>query len=165
MFLKAKKPEHNADFMIKLTGNTNQFCSPSYDSYRTIDGVVITYKGKSRIDNAPMFNIKMNSQTGTEKKIRGCLTNWRFAQWSGCVSGSFDFLEAGVIGYAENQDPGIYTSHLRKMIAEAEGRTELEPVRTVASELVSVQPLAEPNGTLYYIDYVYEDRYRLLLAE
>jgi hypothetical protein len=49
-------------------------------------------------------------------------------------------------------------------VKQSEGRMEREPVRTVASELVSVQPLAEPNGTLYYIDYVYEDRYRLLLV-
>jgi len=39
-----------------------------------------------------------------------------------------------------------------------------EPVRTVASELVSVQPMIVPSGTLYYIDYVYENKYRLLLV-
>ena len=165
IFLKRKTPEYNADFMIKLTGNEWQFCAPSYDSYRTIDGAVITYKGKSRIDNAPMFNIKMNSQTGTQKKIRSCLTNWRFAQWAGCVSGSFDFLEAGVTGYAENQDPGIDTTHLRKMI-EDETRTKLEPVRTIARDLVPVMPMSAPSlpAGFFYIDYIYEDKYRLLLV-
>ena len=146
IFLKAKQPEINCDFMIKLTGNEWQFSAPAYDSYRTIDGVVITYKGKSRIDNAPMFNIKMNSQTGTEKKIRGCLTNWRFAQWCGCVSGSFEFLEAGVTGYPE-------------------GRMEPEPVRTVAQELVPVMPMSAPDPTLYFFDVIHENKYRLLLAE
>ena len=146
IFLKAKQPEYSAEFMIKLTGRNGQFCAPSYDSYRTIDGAVITYKGNSRIDNAPMFNIKMNSQTGTEKKIRGCLTNWRFAQWCGCVSGSFEFLEAGVTGYPE-------------------GRMEPEPVRTVAQELVPVMPMSAPDPTLYFFDVIHENKYRLLLAE
>ncbi len=165
IFLKAKQPEYNADFMIKLTGRIGQFCAPSYDSYRTIDGVVITYKGNPGF-YAPMFNIKMNSQTGTEKKIRSCLTNWRFAQWAGCIEGAFDFLEAGVTGYAENQDPGIDATHLRKMI-EDETRTKLEPVRTIAQDLVPVMPMSTPSlpPGYFYIDYFYEDKYRLLLAE
>jgi hypothetical protein len=169
IFLKAKQPEYNADFMIKLTGRIGQFCAPSYDSYRTIDGVVITYKGNSRIDNAPMFNVKMNTSPNSadvKKAIRSCLTNWRFAQWAGCVEGAFDFLEAGVIGYAENQDPGIDTTHLRKMI-EDETRTKLEPVRTIARDLVPVMPMSAPSlpAGFFYIDYFYEDKYRLLLAE
>lgn len=174
IFLKAKQPEYNADFMIKLTGRIGQFCAPSYDSYRTIDGVVITYKGNSRIDNAPMFNIKMNGKNGvTDQKIRGCLTNWRFAQWAGCVEGAFDFLDAGVTGYAE-VNTTYDTAHLRKMIADetrtwtvkqSEGRMEREPVRSAAADIIAVQPMAEPTGTLFYIDHVYEDKYRLLLAE
>jgi hypothetical protein len=179
MFLKRKEPAYNADFMIKLTGNEWQFCEPSYDSYRTIDGAVITYKGKSRIDNAPTFNVKMNMpsmQTDTKKKIRSCLTNWRFAQWAGCVSGSFDFLEAEfdetaatvtkTAKEAMQQLQDAFDADKRAWtIKQSEGRMEREPVRTIASELVAVQPMSKPSGTLhYYIDYIYEDKYRLLLV-
>ena len=153
IFLKAKEPAYNADFLIKLTGDLFQFCPPSYDSYRTIDNSVITYKGKSRTDNAPMFNVKMNTSNSDKRRIKDILTNWRFAQWAGCVSGSFEYLEAEI---SETRD---WT------VKQWEGRMEREPVRTVAQELGPVMPMSAPDPTLYFFDVIHENKYRLLLAE
>jgi hypothetical protein len=44
---------------------------------------------------------------------------------------------------------------------------EREHVRTVAADLVPVMPMSAPSlpAGFFYIDMIYEDKYRLLLAE
>jgi hypothetical protein len=95
----------------------------------------VTYIGKSRIDGYPIFRVEYDDGPSIQYLI----------------------MDALIV----NTKPG-YTiqSHEIEFIRSLD---DIMPVKSIAPELVSVQPMSAPIGKLFYFDYEYGFDERLLL--
>lgn len=102
------------------------------------DGVVFkgdffTYVARSRIDGLPLYSCKVESIDG-----RCDVTDYEF--WFK------DFVFNGRPGYKP-----------RYKDFELMPSEEWIP-QSIGLDIVPVQPMSAPTGTLYYLDYVYDDK-------
>jgi len=90
-------------------------------------GSYFMYIGDSRIDGYPMYSCELEA---------GEAINWGYHLR--------DFIFNGM-------------PHYIPKISDFEPVSSLEEGRFSLDDLVSVQPMSAPTGTLYYLDYVYDD--------
>jgi hypothetical protein len=97
----------------------------------------VKYVGKSRTDGFPVFRLKYDEGPSLVHIIKDALI--------------------------VNTKPG-YTVQSHE-IETVNSWKDSTPIKSLASELIAVQPMSAPNGNgiLYYIDYVYDQDERLLL--
>jgi hypothetical protein len=137
----------------------------------------VEFIGNSRIDGNPMFSLLSTGQISFDS-IKSIITHWRFTQAFSDLGNEFELVEkfedvmASKVdieftecnNHAINQWMNQWLKASQSEIDKNQAleRNELEPVRTVARDLVPVRPMSLPSGLLYYIDYVYgETRYNL----
>ena len=94
----------------------------------------VEFVGNSRIDGDPMFSLTSTSEISV-RSIQLVINHWRFTGAFGELGEDFELVEK-----FEN----------------------VMAAKSLASDIIPVQPMTKPNGKLYYIDYVYgERRYNL----
>lgn len=97
---------------------------------RTGQEFKVEFIGNSRIDGNPMFSLLSTGQISFDS-IKSVISHWRFTVAFGDLGNEFEAIEK-----FEN----------------------VMAAKSLASDIIPVQPMSKPNGKLYYIDYVYGDR-------
>ena len=94
----------------------------------------VEFIGNSRVDGNPMFSLTSTSEISV-RSIQLVINHWRFTGAFGELGEDFELIEK-----FEN----VMSS------------------KTLSPDIIPVQPILEPIGKLYYLDYVYgESRYNL----